>query len=85
MTVFSQLIDGYIAATNAWQPAGASSRGFHEYDGRLGDRSSGAVDERMASVRGFLQSARQIDRTALSGHEPYDLDLLERRLKCELT
>lgn len=85
MTEFSQLIDGYIASTNAWQPAGASSRGFHEHDGRLGDRSSRAVDERMASVRGFLQRAEQIDRAALAGHEPYDLDLLERRLKWELT
>ncbi len=85
MTVFSQLVDDYIAGTNAWQPAGASSRGFHEDDGRLGDRSSRAIEGRMAAVRAFLDRAAKIDRASLIGHEAYDLDLLERRLKWELT
>ena len=85
MTVFSQLVDDYIAGTNAWQPAGASSRGFHEDDGRLGDRSSRAIEGRMAAVRAFMERAAKIDRASLIGHEAYDLDLLERRLKWELT
>ncbi len=85
MTVFSQLVDDYIADTNAYQPAGASARGFHEHDGRLGDRGPRAIEERMAGVRAFLERAAKIDRASLTGHEPYDLDLLERRLKWELT
>jgi uncharacterized protein (DUF885 family) len=85
LTVFSQLVDDYIADTNAYQPAGASSRGFHEHDGRLGDRGQRAIEERMAGVRAFLDRAAKIDRGLLTGHEPYDLDLLERRLKWELT
>jgi len=85
LTVFSQLAGDYIADTNAYQPVGASARGFHEHDGHLGDRSPRAIEERMAGVRGFRGRAAKIDGASLTGHEAYDLDLLERRLKWELT
>ncbi len=75
----------YIAATNAHSPAGASSRGFHEHDARLGDRSASALAARMDAVRGFLGRIEAVDRAALSGEEPYEIDLLERRMKWELT
>ncbi|MBI5283852.1 MAG: DUF885 domain-containing protein [Chloroflexi bacterium] len=79
------IVDDYIAASNAYQPAGATTRGFHEHDAALGNRSAAAVEERSRSVRGFLDRLARIDRAALTGNEPYDLDLLERRLQWELT
>jgi uncharacterized protein (DUF885 family) len=85
MSDLPQLVDDYIARTNSWQPAGATGRGFHEHDARLGDRSERAVEGRMADVRGLLERANAIDAAALTGHEPYDLDLLRRRLQWELT
>jgi uncharacterized protein (DUF885 family) len=81
----SAIVDDYVAATNTWQPVGATSRGFHEHDARLGDRSAAAVERRMADVRGFLNRIARVDRKTLAGHEPYEADLLERRLKWELT
>ena len=79
------LVDEYVASTNAYQPVGASTRGFHEHDAQLGDRSRLAIEERMRHVRGILDRLRFIDRAALSANDGYDADLLERRLKWELT
>jgi uncharacterized protein (DUF885 family) len=81
----ADLVDEYISSTNAYQPVGASTRGFHEHDGKLGDRSRPAIEERMRDVRGLLDRLRFIDRAALPANERYDADLLERRLKWELT
>ncbi len=78
------IVDDYIAASNAYQPAGATTRGFHEHDAALGNRSAAAIEERGRVVRGFLDRLARIDRAALTGNEPYDLDLLERRLQWEL-
>ena len=61
MSDLSTIVDEYIAATNAWQPVGASSRGFHEHDARLGDRGPAAVEARMRDVRGFLDRMRKLD------------------------
>jgi uncharacterized protein (DUF885 family) len=80
-----QIIEDYVAATNAWQPSGASSRGFHEHDTELGNRSAAAVDARMAYIRRTLDELHQLDASSLSGNDPYDLDLLRRRLQWELT
>ena len=81
----TQVIDDYIRDSNAYQPAGASARGFHEHDGRLGDRSEAAVDERMAWAARMLDRLATLDSQALSGEEPYEADLLQRRLRWELT
>ncbi len=85
MSELNTIVDAYINGTNAWQPAGASSRGFHEHDGRLGDRSAASIETRMGDVRGLLGVVGKLERTAMPGDEPYEVDLLERRLKWELT
>ncbi len=79
------LVDEYVASTNAYQPVGASTRGFHDHDGRLGDRSRSAIEDRMRDVRGLLDRLRFIDRATLAANDVCDADLLERRLKWELT
>ncbi len=85
MSALQPVVDDFIARSNAWQPAGASGRGFHEHDARLGDRSERAIKERMRDVRGLLDRLGGIDAAALRGHEPYDAELLRRRLNWELT
>jgi uncharacterized protein (DUF885 family) len=85
MSELTTVIDEYIRATNAWQPVGATSRGFHEHDAVLGDRSAAAIGRRMDDVRGLLGRIGRLDRSTLAGEEPYEADLLERRLKWELT
>ncbi|HYM14183.1 MAG TPA: DUF885 domain-containing protein [Dehalococcoidia bacterium] len=79
------LVDDYIAATNAYQPVGASTRGFHQHDARLGDRSRTALEDRMRYVRAMLARLASIDPATLTGNEPYDADLLKRRLAWEIT
>jgi uncharacterized protein (DUF885 family) len=85
MSELSTIVDDYIAGTNAWQPAGASGRGFHEHDGRLGDRSQTGIGARMRESRGFLDRIAKVDRSSLADHEPYEIDLLERRIKWGIT
>jgi uncharacterized protein (DUF885 family) len=82
---FGAIVDDYIARTNAHQPVGATSRGFHEHDGRLGDRSRTAVESRVADARVFLDRLAALDEDSLAGTEAYDADLLRRRLKWEIT
>ncbi|MDP9236246.1 MAG: DUF885 domain-containing protein [Chloroflexota bacterium] len=79
------IVDNYVARTNAYGPVAASSRGFHEHDGRLGDRGVAALEERAREVRGLLERVRAVERASLNGQEPHDADLLERRLQWELT
>jgi uncharacterized protein (DUF885 family) len=81
----ASIVDDYIARTNAHGPVAASSRGFHEHDGRLGDRRRVALEERARDVRGLLERLGGVDRAALTGHDPHDADLLDRRLRWELT
>lgn len=85
MNELATLAGDYIAATNAWQPGAATARGFHEHDATLGDRGQPAIDARMSSVRGFLERASAVDSSTLAEHEPYELDLLRRRLAWELS
>jgi uncharacterized protein (DUF885 family) len=82
---FGKLIDDYVAATNAWQPAVATARGFHEHDARLGDRSEAAIAGRMRDVARFLDRLAVIDADAIGAEAPYEADLLRRRLQWELT
>jgi uncharacterized protein (DUF885 family) len=85
MSQLTTLVDEYIAKTNAWQPAGATSRGFHEHDGVLGARNERAIEARMADVGSMLGRAKAVDGSSLTGHESFDRELLVRRLRWELT
>jgi uncharacterized protein (DUF885 family) len=82
---FARIVDEYIGATNAYQPAGASARGFHEHDAGLGDRRRPAIEARVAYVRDLLARLRAIEPASLGGEEPSEADLLGRRLEWELT
>jgi len=82
MPSWQQLIDDYIAATNAWSPVASTARGFHEYDAVLGDRGESAVARRAQDVRGLLDRAA---KAAPGDDEAADADLLARRLAWELT
>jgi uncharacterized protein (DUF885 family) len=84
-TPLAQITSDYIAGTNAYQPVGATTRGFHEHDARLGDRGAPAIEGRMREVRGFLERLGGIDASQVAGRERYDVDLLWRRLQWELT
>jgi uncharacterized protein (DUF885 family) len=79
------IVDEFIAGTNAYQPVGATSRGFHEHDGALGERSERSIDQRMAFVGGLLARLAGISAAPLAGEAAYEADLLRRRLSWELT
>lgn len=82
---FARITRTYIDSTNAHQPGAATSRGFHERDGELGDRSLVSIEGRIEDVRKMLSGLRAIDRSALSADARHDADLLERRMQWEIT
>lgn len=84
-SALAQFADDYIARANAYSPVAASSRGFHELDALIADRSRAAIEERAREVRGQLDGLAAIDPASFTGHESYDGDLLHRRLQWDLT
>jgi uncharacterized protein (DUF885 family) len=77
------LIDDYITATNRREPGAATSRGFHEHDAALADRSAAAIEARQGEIKALLARIENVDRSGVEGYEPYDATLLERRLRWE--
>jgi uncharacterized protein (DUF885 family) len=84
MTEFDKLADDWIAATLGHRPTGATSMGFHEYDGELGDRSRESIEGRARALRDLLQRADALDQASLTTEERREAELLRRRMKWEL-
>lgn len=78
------IVDDYIRGTNAYNPGLATARGFHEHDGELGDRSRKAIEDRLRDLRTLIDRLARLERTALTGEDAFDADLLERRMRWEL-
>jgi uncharacterized protein (DUF885 family) len=81
---FETIADEWIDATLAHRPAGATSLGFHQHDGELGDRSREAIDARARSLRGFAERLDALDTSTLEPEERPDRELLRRRIEWEL-
>ncbi len=79
------LVRDYMDAALAYAPAGATARGFHQHDHRLEDRSREAIDGRRRTLQKQLDRAVAIDASRLSPSERADRELIERRLRWELT
>ncbi len=81
---FETLAGQWINATLAYRPGGATSLGFHQHDGELGDRSRAAIEARAASLRGLAKQLDALDPAALEPAERPDRELLRRRIEWEL-
>ena len=83
-TAFSQLADDWIDATLAHRPGAATSLGFHQHDGELGDRSRESIDGRVHTLRGTLRRLEAMDAGSLAAEEQPEHELLRRRIMWEL-
>jgi hypothetical protein len=81
---FVRLGDEWIEATLAHRPASATSLGFHQYDGELGDRSRESIEGRARTLRDLQRRLEAIDPVALEPDERPDHELLRRRIRWEL-
>ena len=82
--VFVRFVDAYFDAANAWNPTNAVSNGFHEYDGRIEDRSAAAHEARIALLKTQSEELAALRRQALAPEEAIDAELIESAIQSEL-
>jgi uncharacterized protein (DUF885 family) len=81
---FVRFVDAYFDAANAWNPTNAVSNGFHEYDGRIEDRSAAAHEARIALLKTQSEELAALRRQALAPEEAIDAELIESAIQSEL-
>ncbi|HZO56565.1 MAG TPA: hypothetical protein VFB63_27900, partial [Bryobacteraceae bacterium] len=80
---FVRFVDAYFDAANAWNPTNAVSNGFHEYDGRIEDRSAAAHEARIALLKTQSEELAALRRQALAPEEAIDAELIESAIQSE--
>jgi uncharacterized protein (DUF885 family) len=78
--VADEYIKGYLTA----HPLEATSLGFHEYDGKIGDYSRLALDAELSRVRRFDDRLKKFELDKLSPRQSIDLRILQAAIKKEL-
>ena len=78
--VADEYIKGYLTA----HPLEATSLGFHEYDGKIGDFSRLALDAELSRIRRFDDRLKKFDLDKLSARQSIDLRILQAAIKKEL-
>ena len=78
---FNKLVEEYISGYLAARPLEAVSLGFHEYDGKLGDYSRGALDAELARLKDFDQRFQKVDVTKISLRDFSDLRLIRASIQ----
>jgi uncharacterized protein (DUF885 family) len=78
--VAEEYLKGYLTA----HPLEATSLGFHEYDGKIGDFSRLALDAELSRIRRFDDRLKKFDLEKLSPRQSIDLRILQAAIKKEL-
>lgn len=78
--VAEEYLKGYLTA----HPLEATSLGFHEYDGKIGDFSRLALDAELSRIRRFDDRLKKFDLDKLSPRQSIDLRILQAAIKKEL-
>jgi uncharacterized protein (DUF885 family) len=81
---FQALAGEILDSLFAFHPGTAQWMGLHEYDGRVADYSTAAVQARVAQLHDQLARLGQIDPAGLPGDAAHDLALLGFGLESEL-
>jgi uncharacterized protein (DUF885 family) len=81
--LFNRLAEEYFSDRARFYPVEATLKGYHQYDGELGDFTQGAIEDRLAWVRDFRQRLLGVDITKVSRTAYFDLSLLTSAVKAE--
>jgi uncharacterized protein (DUF885 family) len=80
---FAAFADRYFDGVHEWSPSQATANGFHEYDGKLEDRSAAAVAARVLELKERFAELEGL-RKGLSGDDAIDADLIGAAIRAEL-
>ncbi len=81
---FAKFVDDHFDARFASNPLEATAAGFHQYDGKMPDRSRAAIDARILQLKGEVQRLSYFDRTKLIFDDRIDAEALEGEIRSEL-
>jgi uncharacterized protein (DUF885 family) len=81
---FARFVDDYFVARFNFHPSEATSAGFHQYDGRLEDRSRRAIGARITELKVLLVRLNGFDPAKLSFDDQIDAEALEGAIRGEL-
>jgi uncharacterized protein (DUF885 family) len=85
MQTFNFLADHFFSEVYfKYGPTSGTSAGLHQYDTQLEDYSAAAVQEEIASLRGYEKKVAAIDPSALDGPVAADRDILLANIRSEL-
>ena len=82
--LFNRLANEYFSERARFYPVEATLKGYHEYDGELGNFTQVAIEDRLAWVRDFRQRLLGVDITRISRAAYLDLLLLTNAVKAEI-
>jgi uncharacterized protein (DUF885 family) len=83
-TEFNQLVDEYFDFDFHFHPTSATAAGFHQYDDKLQDYSSSAVDAEIAGLIELQAKFAAFPKDRLSVDSKGDLDFLDGSIKASL-
>ena len=81
---FAKFVDDYFDSRFAAGPLEGTGAGFHQYDAKMPDRSRGAIEKRIADLKGQLQRLTAFDRAKLPFADAIDAEALEGNIRSEL-
>jgi uncharacterized protein (DUF885 family) len=81
---YEALAEEFIKGFFAVRPLLGTSLGLHEYDGKISDYSSLALDAELSRLRRFDDRLRKFDLEKLSQRQSIDLRILQAAIKKEL-
>jgi uncharacterized protein (DUF885 family) len=81
---FARYVEDYFVTRFNSVPSEGTAAGFHQYDGRLGDRSRKAIEARITELKVLLVRLKAFDPAKLSFDDQIDAEALEGAIRGEL-
>src|SRR5262245_34137250 len=81
---FATFADEYFDSRFASQPLLGTAAGFHQYDSKMPDLSRGAVEKRIAELKGWLARLQVLDRSKLTFDDTIDAAAIEGEIRSDL-
>jgi Bacterial protein of unknown function (DUF885) len=83
-SVFSSFVDAYFDAYFSTYPSKGTAAGFHQYDDKLEDMSSAAIEQRITVLKELQQRLSDLRSRSMSSGDTIDAEILEHQIRAEL-
>ena len=80
----ASFVDEYFDALFEWSPSTATSIGFHQYDSRIEDLSTSAINRRIERLKQLQSGLMRARSGRMATTEQIDAQILDSQIKAEL-